>query len=74
MRDKKGQINNLTGKYIMEMSKLKHIQRYMTSFEIPFKLFEWQPQIDQLKHTFIHSIELIFKHMDIVDIDMNPYQ
>ena len=46
----------------------------MTSFEIPFRLFECHPQSYQLKHTFIHSIELIFKHMDIVDIDMNPYQ
>ena len=27
-------INNLTRKYNMELSKLKHIQRYMTSFDI----------------------------------------
>ena len=29
-----GQINNLTGKYIMELSKVKHLQRYMNSFDI----------------------------------------
>ena len=34
MRYKTVYINNLTGKYIMELSKLKYIQRYMTSFEI----------------------------------------
>ena len=60
MKDKKGHSNNLTGKYIMEMSKLKYIQRYMTSFDIYFRLFERLPQSDRLKHTFYHTIEHIF--------------
>ena len=60
MRDKIGHINNLTGKYIMELSKLKHIQCYMTYFDIAFIPFE---QINQLKHAFNHSIELVFETM-----------
>ena len=52
MKDKTCQINDLTEKYIMELSKLKHIQGYMTSFEITFRQFECQPQSDQLKHPF----------------------
>ena len=32
LQDQTGKINNLTGKYIMEISKLKHIQRYMSPF------------------------------------------
>ena len=43
MRDQRFQINNLTGKYIMELSKLKHIQRYMISFDLDFRRFECQP-------------------------------
>ena len=39
MKDKTSQINNLTGKYIMGLAKLKHIQSYMTSFEIAFRKF-----------------------------------
>ena len=34
------QINNLTVKYIMELSKLKNVQFYMTSFELEFRRFE----------------------------------
>ena len=63
MRDNVGHINNLTGKYIIELSKLKHIQCYMTYFEIAFIPFERQPQINQLKHAFNHSIELVFENM-----------
>ena len=36
-------IHNLTGVYITEMSKLKHIQHYVTSFELDFRIFECQP-------------------------------
>ena len=42
---KTGQINNLTGKYIMEISKLKHLQIYMTPFELGYRKFERLPQI-----------------------------
>ena len=34
LRYQKRQINNLKGKCIMEPSTLKHIQRYMTLFEL----------------------------------------
>ena len=37
LQDKTGQINNFTGKHIMELSKLKHIQRYMNPFEIDYR-------------------------------------
>ena len=74
MGDKTGQINNLTGKYIMELSKLKHIQGYMTSFEVAFRKFERHPQSYQLKHTFVHSKEIIFETLETDDIDMNSYQ
>ena len=33
------QTSNLTVKYIMELSKLKHLQRYMTTFEIDYRKF-----------------------------------
>ena len=41
---KTGQINNLTDKYIMELSKLKHIQHYMTNFELEYRYFKRLPQ------------------------------
>ena len=39
-QDKTGQINNLIGKYIMELSKLKHLQRYMNYYELDYIKFE----------------------------------
>ena len=45
LQDQIGQINNLTGKYIMELSKLKYIQRRITNFELNYRKFERQPQI-----------------------------
>ena len=36
LQDEIGQTNNLTGKYIMEMSKLEHLQCYMTNFELDY--------------------------------------
>ena len=32
--------NDLTGKYIMELSKLKQLQRYMNKFELEYREFE----------------------------------
>ena len=55
-RDQIVQINNLTGKYIMELSKMKHLQRYITSFEIDFGRFENHPQSNQLSIIFTPSI------------------
>ena len=34
--DKTGQINNLAGKYIMKISKLKHVQLYMNIFSLKY--------------------------------------
>ena len=34
-----GHINNLTERYITEMSELKHLQSYMNSFELDFRGF-----------------------------------
>ena len=61
MRYQTGNINNLTGKYIMELSNMKHLQRYMTSFEIEFRRFERKPQSNQLSIIFTPSMEVIFE-------------
>ena len=74
MRDEICHINNLTVKYIMEILKLKDLQRYMTSFELNFGKFERQPQRDQLSIIFRPSIEIIFETLETADIDMHPYQ
>ena len=55
-QDKTGQINNLTGKYIIKLSKWKHLQRYMTPFELYYRNYERQPQIQQLSITFTPTI------------------
>ena len=52
LNDETGQTNNLTDKHIMGISKMNHIQRYMTSFELEYRQFERKPQIHQLNHTF----------------------
>ena len=72
MQYQKGQINNLKVKYIMELSKLNHIQRYMNPFEINYRRFESYPQIQQLSLTFTPKIEEIFKTPETSDIDMTP--
>ena len=72
VKDQTGQINKLTGKYIMEMPNMKHIQLCMTYFEIYFIRFECQPQSDQLSIILTPSIELIFKNLETSDIEMNP--
>ena len=33
LNDEKGQTDNFTGKYITELPKLEHLQRYMNKFE-----------------------------------------
>ena len=48
LNDNTAQKNNLTSKYIMELSKLKHLQRYMNYFEMDYIKFERKPQIHQL--------------------------
>ena len=66
-----GHINILTVKYIMELSKLKHLQCYTNSFGIDFRRFESQPQSNQLSITFTPSIEIIFETLETVDFDKN---
>ena len=48
LQDQTGQMNNLTGKYITELSKLKHLQRYMTHLGLYYRRFELLPKRQQL--------------------------
>ena len=57
LQDRTGKINNLTGKYIIQLSKWKHIQRYTTPFKIYYIFFEHLPQIQQLSITSTPTIE-----------------
>ena len=72
MRDKVGRLKNLTGKYIMELSNPKHLQRYMTYFDLDFREFERQPQSNQLLIMLTPSMELISETLETTDIDMHP--
>ena len=56
----------------MELSNLKHLQRYMTSFELDFRSFDHQLQSNQLSITLSPSMKLIFETLEIADVDMNP--
>ena len=55
------------------MSNMKYLQRYMTSYELEYRRFERQPQINQLYLTFTPKMEERFETLDTADIDMNPY-
>ena len=39
LKYKTGQLNNLTGKFIIKLSKLKHLKRYTTPFELDYRKF-----------------------------------
>ena len=54
------------------MSKLKHIQRYMTSFEIAYRQFENKPKSDQIPLTFTPKMKEIFETIETSNIEMNP--
>ena len=54
------------------MSKLKHLQRYLTSFELDFRRFEHHPKSNQLSIIFTPSTEITFETLETADIDMNP--
>ena len=71
MEDQTGKTNNLTGKYIMELSKLKYLQIYTTPFKLNYIWFEHQPQIQQLSLTFTPTTEEISETLEKSDIDMN---
>ena len=44
----------------------------MTSFKLEFRIFERQPQSDQLYTIFNPSIEPIFETLEKAEIDMHP--
>ena len=45
----------------MELSKLKHLQRYMNAFEQEYKTFDRNPQIHQLSTIFKLKIEQVLE-------------
>ena len=57
----------------MELSKRKHLQHYMTFFELDFRRFECHPQSEQLYIIFTPSVEGILETLETSDIDMNKY-
>ena len=70
VQDETGQINNLTGKYIMEMSKLKHLQRYVTNFELYYIKFERLPQGYKISTIFNSTTEEALKILETADVEM----
>ena len=70
LQDKTGQINNLTVKYTMELSKLKHLQIYMTIYEPDDNFFECIPQSHHISTAFTSTIEEVFENIETTDIDM----
>ena len=57
----------------MELSKLKYLQCYMTSFEIYFRQFGRHPKRDQLYIILPPSMEIIFETIETADIYMNTF-
>ena len=70
LKYKIGKINNLMGKYILELSKLKQLQQYMNTFELDYNVFERLPQINQLYNAFTYGIEEVSETLFTADIDM----
>ena len=52
----------------MAPSKLKHLQRYMITFELEYRKFELNPQRHQLSTTFQLTIEEVFGTLEIEDV------
>ena len=52
----------------MELSKLNHIQRYMTPFGIDYRKFERIKKLQQLSITFTPTTEEVFETLDTEDI------
>ena len=73
MKDKIGQIINLTGKYTMEISKLKHIQRYINNFELEYRKFEQPTQRHQRTTKSHFTTEEVFETLEIANVDMSKY-
>ena len=70
LQDETGQINNLIGKYTMELSKLKHLQWYMTTFELYYRRFERLPQRHKISTIFYSTIEEFFETLKTAYIDI----
>ena len=68
LKDETGKIGKLTGKYIMELSKVKHIQFGMTTFELDYRNFEWIPQLHQLSTTLQSTIKEVFETLETEDV------
>ena len=68
--DKIGRINNLRGKYIIALSKLKYLQIYMTPFQLYYRNFERLPQSHQIPTTFTPTIKEVSGNLDIADTYM----
>ena len=56
MNDETGQKNNRTGKYIIELSKLKHLQCYTTKFELEFINIERKPIVSNKFHFIVVEV------------------
>ena len=52
----------------MELSKLKHLQLYMTNSELYYRNFERLPQIHQLSTIFNSTIEEVFETLETSDV------
>ena len=70
MQDETRQINNLKNKYIMELSKLKHLQFHITNFELEYIKFKWVPKIYQISTTFQSTIEEVFETLETAYVDI----
>ena len=64
LNDETGHINNLIGKYIMEISKMKHLQLYMNTFEQQYRKFDLKKHRQQLSTTFQNTIEEVFETLE----------
>ena len=48
----------------MDLSNMKHLQQYMTSFELEFRSFEHHPQSNQLSIIFTPKMEEIIETIE----------
>ena len=55
----------------MELSKLNHIQRYMTNFELDYIKFERLPQRHQISIIFKSSMKEVFETLETAGVDMS---
>ena len=58
----------------MQMSKLKHLQRYTNPFEIYHRKFERIPQRHKISTIFTSTTDEVFETLETADADMTTYQ